>query len=438
MGKANRRVFLGAFGATALAAAASAVSERAPRNDVKKPWKSLIDFHALADGKYDPIAKTMSGTDNTAAINAALASGHPVWIPPGRFYYSGMLHTHVSGSGLIGSGSGISQLITDRSLQRHISVVAGAKDTRWTNFGMIGPSITDGSDYNRALTIGVDRNLENTSASAWDARGTWIDDFVTHGYCVGVHVAAGANVEFGTIEVYEAGNSRAEPGAYGISCSGSNLRGRVLRAVNTTTRARHALYFTGPANDCFVDEVYAVGFDLAAMQNRCTAGGGQRNGFGHGRFEDCNTNPILENTLRGVVNFSCANDVVVEGAGGARIGDYEAINCGGFPGPSLRYMPNSDCGVVRIYGHAGLAHFSDDHYGSEIYRSDNVRLPKLVFESGFDASGLDDPTFRPLVITDSVGCYGGGVDMQPGAVYAAESDSVPVATEPDSTGRIFG
>ena len=425
----TRRMFLGACGTVALVAAAAALSPKAARNGTKGPRRSLIDFGAVADGNYDPVSKSVTGTDNTAAINSALACGQPVWIPPGRYFYSGLLHTDVSGSGLVGSGSGVSQLITNQSLPRHIGVVEGTRNTRWTNFGMIGPSITDGDDYNRALTIGMKSNLVNVASAAWDAHGTWIDDFVTHGYCVGLHIAAGANVEFGTIEVYEAGNSRAEPGAYGISCSGSNLRGRQLRAINTTTRARHALYYTGPANDCFVDEVFAKGFDLAAVQNRCTKGGGRRNGFARGRFEDCNTNAALENTLRGVVNYSCANDEVVEGAGGAHIGDYEAIDCGGFPGPSLRYMPNSQCGVVRVYGHAGLEHFSKDHYGSEIYRSDNVRLPTLVFESGFDAAGLDDPTFRPLVIEDSSGCYGGAIELQFGAVYAAEPGMVPPVVE---------
>lgn len=407
MGAVTRRGFLAGCAAVGLGAAASVAAPITGAN--------ITDFHAVADGTYDPATHEMTGTDNTAAINAALAIGKPVLLPPGLFYYSGMLHTNVEGSGLIGSGSNISYLITDQSRDRHIAVVGGTKNTTWTNFGMIGPFINDGDDYNRALTIGMNDALTDLYADAWDATGTWIDDFATYGYCVGVHVAHAGNVKFGTIEVFEAGDSRAEPGSYGVTCSGSNLHGKLLRAINTTTRARHALYYNGPANDCFVDVVAATGFDFAAVQNRATAGGGQRNGFGRGRFEDCNTNKD-DATLRGVVNFGCANDVVVAGAGGARIGDYTAINCGGFPGPSLRYMPNSRCGTVQVIGHSG--DFSADHYGADIYHSDNVELPTLDFVSGFGAAGLDDPTFKPLVVEGSSDCYGGGVQMHSGAVFA--------------------
>lgn len=379
---------------------------------------TITDFGAVADAIYDPDTHSMSGTDNTAAINAALSTGKPVLIPPGFFYYAGMLHTDVDGSGLIGSGSRVSHLITDQSRDRHIAVVEGTVNTTWANFGMIGPFVTDGIDHNRALTIGVNHALEKLSSDPWDAAGTWIDDFVTHGFCVGLHIAGANNVEFGTVEVFEAGDSRAEPGSYGLSCSGSNLRGRRLRAVNTQTRARHALYYTGPANGCYVDTVEAKGFDFAAVQNRATSGGGERNGFGRGRFEDCNTNQAAAATLRGVVNFACADDVPVADAGEAIIGDYVAINCGGFPGPSLRFMPDSTCGTVRVFGHSG--DFASQHYGSHIYMSDNVELPLMIFVEGFDAAGLNDASFEPLVVEESSDCYGGGVRMHPGAVFAAQ------------------
>lgn len=421
MGAVTRRGFLSGCAAVGLGAAAAATLPVTAA--VPAARDSLTDFYAVADGTYNPVTHEMTGTDNTAAINAALASGKPVVVPPGHFYYSGTLHTDVEGSGLIGSGSQASFLITDQDLDRHIAVVKGTKNTQWTNFGMIGPFSNDGKKYNRALTIGMNSTLTDTASNAWDATGTWIDDFATYGYCVGVHVARADFVQFGTIEVFEAGDSRAEPGAYGVTCSGSNLNGKLLRAINTTRRARHALYYNGPANDCFVDEIEAKGFDFAAIQNRATTGGGRRNGFARGRFEDCNTNSVVEpvKSLRGVVTFASENDVAVDGAGGARVGDYTAIDCGGFPGPSLRYMPNSICGTVQVYGHAGFTHFSTaDHYGSYIYFSDDVELPLLIFVSGFDVAGLNDATFKPLVVEDSSDCYGGGVRMHSGAVFAAE------------------
>lgn len=268
------------------------------------PLRNLVtDFGAVADGTYNPATHAMTGTDNTVAINKALASGKPVLVPPGLFYYSGALHTNVDGSGLIGSGSHLSFLITDQSRDWHISVVQGTQSTRWTGLSMIGPHIFDGDDYNRALIIGTNDAMTDVADGVWDASGTWIDDVATHGYCAGLHVALADNVRFGTIEVFEAGDSRAEPGSYGVTCSGSKLYGKLLRCTNTTTRARHALYYNGAANDCFVEVVEAQGFDFAAVQNRATTGGGRRNGFGRGRFEDCNTESSgAEGTLRGLVS----------------------------------------------------------------------------------------------------------------------------------------
>lgn len=398
----TRRAFLSgsatavAFG---LGPAAYALSQRLP--------VSLFDFGAVADGTYDPGTREMTGTDNTAAINAALSVGEPVSIPPGLFYYAGMLHTSRHGSGLIGSGAGISFLITDRSLDRHLAVVAGTRDTKWVNFGMIGPHITDGDIANRAFTIGSDSSLNSIVSESWDATGTWIDELAIHGYCVGLHVAHGDHVQFGSLRVYEAGYSKAEPGSYGLTCSGSNLHGKSLIAANSATRARHALYYTGTANDCFVEVVEASGFDLAAVQNRCTAGGGRRNGFGRGRFVDCNKNVDLEpvRSVRGVVNFGSVGDVRVAGAGGARIGDYEAVDCGGFPGPSLRYMPRSRCGTVRIQGENS----EPEGYGAHVYRSDDTELPLLTYVACSSESTLTDRRTDLLVVEDSAGCFGGGI-----------------------------
>lgn len=361
----------------------------------------------------------MAGTDNTRAINSALKAGEPVSIPAGDFYYAGAIKADVTGSGLVGEGSQASRLITDRSLDRHIVVTERAARTTWSHFTMVGPYDFRGNALNRALTIGVDSSGAGLAADNWDASGTWVDDLVTTGFCTGVHIAAD-NVRFGTIEVNEVGDSRSEPGSYGITCSGSKLRGALLRVTNRDTRGRHALYYTGPANDCFVDVVEARGFDFAAVQNRATKGGGRRNGFGRGRFEDCNTNTTGAETLRGVVNFGCANDVVVKGAGEALIGDYEAIACGGFPGPSLRNMPRSLCGTVRVFGHSGT--FMSEHYGAHIYRSDDVRLPRLEFVSGYGSSGLNDSTFQPLVVDESRDCYGGGVTLHAGAVFSIAPD----------------
>ncbi|WP_157516769.1 hypothetical protein [Mycobacterium sp. MS1601] len=365
----------------------------------------------------------MAGTDNTAAINSALASGKQLQLPPGYFYYAGPLYTAADGSGINGSGSASSFLITDRNFDRHISVAAGTRDTSWTGFAMIGPFSENNKRRNRALTVGTRFSGTGTASAAWDASGTWIDDFTTYGYSVGVHIAAADHVRFGTIKVFEAGNSREEPGSYGITCSGSDLQGKYLHAENTSTRGRHALYYTGIANDCYVEKVEAKGFDLAAVQNRARIGGGQRNGFGWGFFDDCNTNDGIEpvGSIRGVVNFVCADGIVVPGAGKASIGDYVAVNCGGFPGPSLRYMPQSQCGTVRIFGHAGSAHFTrGKHYGSEIYYSNDVRLPELIFVNGYGPSGLNDPSFRPIVVEGSSGCYGGSVQMHPGAIYTTD------------------
>lgn len=406
----TRRGLMSGFAAVGLGAMSAACSPSS--SSVSR--QSLADFGAVADGVYDPVTRRASGTDNTAAVNAALASGSPVTIPPGYFYYSGTLHTETAGSGLVGSGSAKSFLITDRSLHRHIAVVGGTRHTTWTNFSMIGPHINNGDRFNRALTIGTDRTLAGLASSQWDAGDTWVDDFVTRGYCVGLHVADAANVGFGTIEVLEAGDSRAEPGSYGITCSGSKLRGSLLRAINTTTRARHALYYTGPANDCFVDVVEARGFDFAPIRNRATEGGGRRNGFGRARLEDCNTNSSGgPDTVRGLVDFVCADDVVVAGAGKARIGDYVAINCGGIPGPSLRYMPNSQCKTVEIYNNSPIG--NSTRIGTHIYRSENVELPRLVYA---DAKNLDvaerrDSDFNPIVVEDSPDCYGGGVEFRP-------------------------
>ncbi|WP_395308253.1 twin-arginine translocation signal domain-containing protein [Mycobacterium sp. AMU20-3851] len=403
----TRRGFLSGCAAAGLGAAAYATFPTS--------WKSLSDFGAVADGTYHPATGRMAGTDNTDAINAALTTGNPVVIPPGLYYYAGSLHTDVEGSGLIGSGSRLSYLITDRSRDRHISVVAGTTNTQWINFGMIGPFDTEGDGLNRAITIGVDSTLTDLAGSHWDAAGTWIDEIEVFGYRVGLHVAHADNVEFGSIGVFEAGDSKAEPGSYGVTCSGSNLRGRSLRAVNTTTRARHALYYTGSANDCFVELVEAKGFDLAAVQNRFREGGGQRNGFGFGKFIDCNTNEGAEpvNSLRGVVNFGSAGDIAVAGAGGARIGDYYTIDCGGFPGPSLKYVPHSRCGTVTVFGHSG--DFTAQRYGAHIDHSNDVKLPLLVFVGCFSGAGLNRAEFDPLVVDDSVDCYGGGVRCIPAA-----------------------
>lgn len=411
----NRRTFIKQCAALGFGATACAVVST-PSIAHGQPTKAdLLEFGAVPDGRFDSQTRQVSGTDNTDAINAALASGMPVEIPAGQFYYSGPLHTRVDGSGLIGKGSQRSMLITDQSLDRHLSVIEGTRRTTWVGFGMIGPFDAEGKKYNRALTIGTNRAGTETSVRDWDASGTWIENFATHGYCVGLHVAGAAEVRFGTIHVHEAGDSRAEPGSYGITCSGSNLRGKLLRAVSKTTRGRHALYFTGPANNCFVEKVEATGFDFAAVQNRATLGGGRRNGFRYGHFQDCNTNTTEAVTLRGVVNFSCADDKAVKGAGEARIGSYTAIECGGFPGPSLRFMPDSECSKVDIVGHSG-DFVPGEHYGAHIYRSDNVRLPVLNFVSGFSASELKRESLTTLAVEESQDCYGGGIEFQPGAV----------------------
>lgn len=380
------------------------------------PVLSLKDFGAVADGTYNAGTHAMTGTDNTAAINAALASGKPVAVPPGMFYFAGQLHSNIAGGGLIGSGSGASFLITNQSRDRHLSFSTSVKPTI-TGLTLIGPHVNDGSSYNRALTIGTNSSGTSNASSAWDAAGTYIDDFVTRGFCVGVHIALAANVKFGTIETYETGDSREEPGSYGITCSGSGLRGTLLRSVNITTRGRHALYINGAANDCFVEVVEAQGFDLAAVQNRYSTGGGRRNGFGRGSFVDCNTNSDVEPvaTLRGVVNIGPVDDIAVAGAGGARVGDYVAVACGGFPGPSLRYTPNSKCGTVQIFGHSG--DFTTNHFGAHLYNSPYTRQPSLVFAEGFDAAGLNDTTLVPLKVEASANCWGGSVIAHAGAVF---------------------
>ena len=387
----------------------------APRAHASPPKRTLTDFGAIPDGTFDPATRKASGSDNTAAINAALTMGDPVLIPPGTFYYSGLLHTDVNGSGLVGSGNRISYLITDQSRDRHLAVVQGTRNTKWVNFGMIGPFAFDRDDFNRAITVGLDAARTGLAANAWDASGTWINEVQTYGYTVGLHVAHADNVRFGTIEVYEAGDSRAEPGSYGITCSGSGLKGRLLRAQNTSTRARHALYYTGPANDCFIDTVEATGFDFAPIRNRATAGGGQRNGFGWARLEDCNTNSIVEpGVVRGLVDFVCSNDDPVPGAGGARIGDYIARNCSGMPGPSLRYMPNSKCGTVSVYDHKGDP--DSARYGAHIFRSDSVGLPLLLLPASSDPGVLSSSAVGPVHVEESQDCYGGGTGhLPPGA-----------------------
>lgn len=380
------------------------------------PTYSLHDFGAVADGTYNAGTHAMTGTDNTAAINAALATGKPVSIPPGLFYYSGILHTSVDGSGLVGSGSGASYLITNTERDRHLCVDYGTQDTTWTGFTMIGPHIFNGAEEGRALVIGTTGGGTGTTSSAWDASGTWIDDFVTRGHVVGVHISVGNDVRFGRIEVYDAGDSRSEPGGYGITCSGSRLVGKTLIAHNAATRGRHALYFTGLASNCHVDYVDAKGFDFAAIRCRATTGGGQGNGFGFAKLEDCNNNTGGgDGSVGGVVQFVCANDVAVTGAGGSRIGDFIAINCGGYPGPELRYMPNSRCGTVQVYGHSGM--FATNHYGAHLWNSPNSQQPLMVFAQGFDAAGLNDATLVPLRLDGSAGCYGGGVVAHSGSVF---------------------
>lgn len=163
-----------------------------------------------------------------------------------------------------------------------------------------------------------------------------------------------------------------------------------------------------------MESVEAKGFDFAAIRNRATLGGGHGNGFGVARFEDCNTNSEVEpGTVRGLVDFVCSNDVEVKGAGGARIGDYVSTDCGGLPGPSLRYMPDSQCGTVHAYRHR-YPH-NETRRGAHIYRSDNVELPMLLVETCTDATMFTGSGSDPVVIEESVGCYGGGVQCLPAA-----------------------
>lgn len=386
-----------------------------------RPLRSLSEFGAIADGTYNPGTGAMTGTDNTLAINAALEYGSPVIIPPGLFYYSSLLHTDVAGSGLIGNGKDASFLITDQDLDFHLGVVAGTKNTTWRDFGMIGPrtfasGTTATFPLNRAMLVGLKADLSGASSVASDCSGTFIDEVVTRGYSTGLHVSRAANVSFGTFETYETGGSGSEPGGYGVTCSGDNLSGRVLRCTNVETRGRHALYYNNVANDCFVDVVEAQGFDHGVIRNRATAGGGKRNGFGRGRFVDCNNNTGGgDGIISGLVLFVCADDIPVDGAGGAIIGDYVAINCGGYPGPELRYMPNSRCGTVRVYGHSGM--FGSSHYGAHIFNSANATLPALDFVAGFDATGLNDSTLTLLRVDNSPNCRGGSVRSHSGAVF---------------------
>lgn len=407
---------VGATGA-AVAGAGTPAQGRTALGSAALVTRSITEFGAVADGTYDPVTHAMTGTDNTAAINAALATGQPVSIPPGVFYFSGVLHTNVNGSGLVGQGSRASYLISNQARNRHLCVDAGTTGTTWVGFTMIGPHVYNGSAEGRALIIGSTGGGTGTTSTPWDASGTWIDDFVTRGFVVGVHISVGNDVQFGTIETYETGDSRSEPGGYGITCSGSNLRGLRLIAKNTATRGRHALYFTGVANNCYVEYIDAKGFDFAAVRNRATTGGGRNNGFGLAVLDDCNTNlGGGDGTIGGVVQFVCANDVAVTGAGGARIGDIIASNCGGIPGVELRYMPNSVCGSIQIYGHS--ANWGGaSHYGSLIWNSPNTRQPIITFASGFDAAGLNDATLVPIRVEASAGCYDGRTVAHSGAVF---------------------
>src|SRR5690606_13583043 len=104
-------------------------------------------------------------------------------------------------------------LVSDVSMNRHISVIAGTRRTHWTGFTMIGPHDFDGADENRALTIGMGKNLSSAERSNWDASGTWVDDVRTIGVSSGFHLAGSDDVRFGDLETYETGNSRDGPGS---------------------------------------------------------------------------------------------------------------------------------------------------------------------------------------------------------------------------------
>src|SRR5690606_33484515 len=122
-------------------------------------------------------------------------------------------------------------------------------------------------------------------------------------------------------ETYETGNSRDEPGSYGMIIHGRRIKGRSLRSVNNTTRGRHALYIVGHSDECFVDSIYGEGFDLAAFQIRVSEqGGGRHNGYGRAEFIDCNTGSDTA-APQAVVNCVVAGSAVRPTAGNARIGE---------------------------------------------------------------------------------------------------------------------
>lgn len=358
---------------------------------------SITDHGAVT---YATKELALAGTDSTAAINSALATGMPHRVPAGYFKYSGNLICDAAGGGLLGLGSRRSFLVTDTSLDRHLAVIEGTQGTQWVGFTVIGPGIYDGNDANRALTVGLKSDLTGPASGNWDASGTWIDDVRTIDCCTGFQFAGSDDAQFGDIETYETGDSRDEPGAYGIVCSGSRVRGRSLRSVNTATRGRHAVYLVGNSNNCFIDYIYGKGFDLAAFQNRVASeGGGNGNGYGSADFEDCNTGNITTGP-QAVVNFLTAGDVVIATAGNARIGDTTVKDCGGI-GVALRYFPNSRAGKLTIDGHTG-EWGSVNRFLAHVFNSPGTTVPQVDVKSGT----VNDNTAIALRVESSDKCRG--------------------------------
>jgi len=387
-------------------------------NDHKLIWDALDKVHAKHNDMVLLHGKSPKGAELIAAkwADSRKVLGKAM-ISEGSFRYTGLLHTDVTGGGISGVGSRRSFLMTDTSLERHIAVITGTTGTQFIGFQMIGPHIFDGPDGNRGIVIGVETDLTTIASAPWDAVGTWVDDVVTRGLCVGLQISWAANIAGGTLEVYEAGDSRDEPGSYGITTSGSGLRLQRLVATNTMTVGRHALYYTGPANDNFVEDVYAQGWALAAIQNRAREGGGHRNGYGRATIVECNVEGGWNSAA---INFITVADEDLTTTSYPLIGDTTFVGCSGRM-VQIRKFAAPQYGRLEVLGHTGI--WPDaNHYLVYNIDSPQAGLPDLIAIEGLGSDGLNDSTLRGLVVHDSPKSTGGSVRMN--GVYERALDMI--------------
>ena len=342
---------------------------------------SVKDFGAQGDGV----------TDDTAAIQAAVATGANVYFPKGIYNVSSTISVTAANQCLFGEGNEcvIQQVGVNFSV---ITLVANATEIKNLRFNGAATSADAANVY---FAVFTDETFAPDNVKIYNCLFSGAS--AGSGFRGAVKINAGCN--FCVVEncQFERLWGSSTDCGYGVICG--NVTG--FRAINnkgvaTSGRGRHLIYFSAGASDCLAAFNYAEGFGEAGIQQFSQAAQPPcyRNTFAYNNLFGCSTNATstssaLQISGRSVDAKIIGNQVANSGRNGIAVYNFLLNDCS-----STTIADNS----VINSAYSGI--YLTGLTGTNILRGNIVRESSQVSAGAHSNIQIDSDDVTPVATTN--------------------------------------